>query len=155
MAALHGGKAGGDNGVLGIAFADARASEGEEMSKREQTGASWRCWSPPRLDWWGPCQHMYTRWWAWPDDGRPPPARSESAWVVLVRLKPPPSSLSLKLAWFSENHKNQSCRASWVLQLYLNEFGLDQPSLQNIVYQTRVHWNCKSLPDLENFQSKK
>ena len=41
--ALRGGEACGGNGELGVAFVDARASEGEEMSEREQTGASWRC----------------------------------------------------------------------------------------------------------------
>ena len=33
----------GGNGELDVAFTDARASKGEEMSEREQTGASWRC----------------------------------------------------------------------------------------------------------------
>ena len=41
--ALRGGRAGGDNGELGVLLSGARASEGEEMSEREQTGASWRC----------------------------------------------------------------------------------------------------------------
>jgi len=41
MVALCGGEAGDGNGELDVAFADARASEGEEMSEREQTGASW------------------------------------------------------------------------------------------------------------------
>ena len=40
---LHGGKVGDGNGKLGIAFVGARASEGEEMSEREQTGALWQC----------------------------------------------------------------------------------------------------------------
>ena len=37
---LRGGEAGGGNGELGVAFADVRVSEGEEMSEREQTGMS-------------------------------------------------------------------------------------------------------------------
>ena len=40
-AVLSSGKAGGGNGELGVAFMGARASELEEMSKREQTSALW------------------------------------------------------------------------------------------------------------------
>ena len=40
-AVLRGGEACGGNGELDVAFGDARASEGEEMSEREQTHASW------------------------------------------------------------------------------------------------------------------
>ena len=43
MVALRGGEACGGNGELGVAFADARASEGEEMSEIEQMGMSWWC----------------------------------------------------------------------------------------------------------------
>ena len=40
---LRDGKAGCGNGEVGVTFAGARVSEGEEMSEREQTRASWRC----------------------------------------------------------------------------------------------------------------
>ena len=43
MVVLHSGEAGGGNGELGLTFVDVRASEGEEMSEREQTSVSWQC----------------------------------------------------------------------------------------------------------------
>ena len=78
---LHGGKAGSGNGELGVAFVGARASEGEAMSERAD-GRVVAVLKPSLTRLVGPRWRTATRWQAWPDDGRPPPARSESAYAV-------------------------------------------------------------------------
>ena len=130
MMALHGGEAGSDNGELGVSLREGRARgrKCEWVSGVISRGASPLCTlRPDQLShrrcmdatrWpWPMASHPLTLTWT-----RPSEQMIELTTQLCNRLAP-------NLWQFSENHNNQSCRATYDLQFCLNEFSLDQPSL--------------------------